>query len=308
MTPVDRDEAIRALRSRRPRNRFARWTGIVLLALTAFAWTRPELELGKLFRQRTKANVTRFLGEVRPYPLQEQPWDGGVFGGWLETTLGDGVGRRAVLGTLALSVAAICLAGLIALLTCLFATRNVAHPEPFLPGASPPTRWRTYAWRVVVWATRLVYIFARAIPEWIWAFLLLTLLGLGAWPAVIALAIHNTGILGRLYAEVIENLPARTPRALRALGASRTQIATVALYPAAQGRFLLYFFYRWETCVREATVLGLLGAAGLGKEILQAGAGDRHDEIVLFVLLGSALIIAGDVVSAVARSVVRRAR
>jgi len=303
-----RDDAIRELRRKRPRNRFARWSGIALLALAAFSWTRPELQLDQLFRERSSRNLERFLGEVRPYPLQGKAWDGDVFGRWLSNLLDDGVGRKAVLGTLALAVAAICLAGLVAFLTCLFAARNIAHPEPFLPAARPPPAWRAVAWSAVVWATRLVYILARAIPEWIWAFLLLTLLGLGVWPAVLALAVHNSGILGRLYAEVVENLPARTPRALRGLGASRWQIATVAIYPAAQGRFLLYFFYRWETCVREATILGLLGTAGLGRVILQANAGDRWDETVVFILLGSLLIIAGDVVSGVARGIVRRAR
>jgi phosphonate transport system permease protein len=153
-----------------------------------------------------------------------------------------------------------------------------------------------------------VLILARSIPEYLWAFLLLTLLGPGAWRAGLALALHNAGILGRLYAEVTENVDPRTPRALRALGASRLGIALTAIWPASLGRFLLFFFYRWETCVREATILGLLGFSGLGFYILQAQAALRWDELALWTLLGSALIIAGDLVSAPTRALVRNAR
>ena len=70
----------------------------------------------------------------------------------------------------------------------------------------------------------------------------------------------------------------------------------------------MYFFYRWETCVREATVLGLLGFVSLGWYIQQARAGVRYDEMVLFVLLGALLILVGDLVSAAARALIRRAR
>ncbi len=135
--------------------------------------------------------------------------------------------------------------------------------------------------------------------------MLLTLLGVGAWPAVAALAIHNAGILGKLYAEVAENMEPAASRALRALGAQRSQIAWAAIFPHNLGRYLLYFFYRWETCVREATVLGLLGFVSLGWFIQQARAGVRYDEMLHFVLLGSLLILAGDLISSWARKLAR---
>jgi phosphonate transport system permease protein len=139
------------------------------------------------------------------------------------------------------------------------------------------------------------------------AFLLLAVLGPTAWAAVLALAIHNLGILGRLNAETVENLPSRVPRALRALGAGRLQIAATALLPASMPRFLLYFFYRWETCVREATVLGMLGIVSLGYWIEDARARHHYDQMMLLVVLGAVLVVVGDAVSAVARRIVRRA-
>ncbi len=79
---------------------------------------------------------------------------------------------------------------------------------------------------------RLFMIFARAIPEYIWAFLFLAVLGPIAWPLVLALAVHNTGILGRLGAEVVENTESPPLTALRALGATRSQMVFSALFPS----------------------------------------------------------------------------
>ena len=133
------------------------------------------------------------------------------------------------------------------------------------------------------------------------------MLGANAWPAVLALALHNAGILGRLGAEVVENLPPEPLRGLRALGARRSRVALVGILPAAVPRFLLYFFYRWETCVREATVLGMLGIVSLGYWIDDARHRFRYDELVLWILVGSAIVLLGDLLSLLARSVVRRA-
>jgi len=91
------------------------------------------------------------------------------------------------------------------------------------------------------------------------------------------------------------------------LGAGRARIAAVGIWPAIMPRFLLYFFYRWETCVREATVLGILGLASLGWLIDEAKTAFKYDEMAFFILLGVALVLGGDMVSAVCRRLVRRA-
>ena len=86
-------------------------------------------------------------------------------------------------------------------------------------------------------------IFVRAIPEYIWAFLLLAVFGPTAWPLVLALAVHNLGVLGRLGAEAIENSDSSPLAGLRALGARRLQLVTSALFPLVSPRFLLFFLY-----------------------------------------------------------------
>ena len=127
----------------------------------------------------------------------------------------------------------------------------------------------------------------RALPEYLLAFVLLLIFGVNGWPVVLALAIHNAGILGRLDSETIENADPTPLRALCAAGAGRRQMAVVALWPTVFGRGLLYVFYRWETCVREATVLGMLGVVSLGYwiddgyDVIYTAKANRRNESAL---------------------------
>jgi len=299
-----RGASLAELHRTRPRSRFARASALAMLALVALSWSSGAFDFGTLLSERAHHNLMRFLQEIRPYPLQHKPWDWGVAVTWMRDTAGaHAVG--AIGDTLALSVAAIVVAAGLALLASLLCARNIASAEPFLPRPRPPSRTLRLVWGSVAWSTRLLLVLLRAIPEYVWAFLLLTLLGPGAWPAVLALALHNSGILGRLFGEVVEDADPRAAAALRGLGASRLEVAASALWPASLGRFLLLFFYRWETCVREATILGLLGFAGIGAYILQAQAAIRFDELLLWTLTGSLLILAGDALSGIARRSVR---
>jgi phosphonate transport system permease protein len=161
-------------------------------------------------------------------------------------------------------------------------------------------------WSALTATCRLFMIFVRAIPEYVWAFLFLALLGPISWPLVLALAVHNSGILRSLGAEVVENTESPALKSLRALGAGRAQIVLSAVFPMAFSRFLLFFLYRWETCVREAPVLGLLGISSLGFWIQDARARNHYDEMFFLILLGGALVLGGDLLSALAREWVRR--
>lgn len=317
----DRAAEVRRLRRRRPRNRFLRWSLGVTALLVAAAWIigprDPDRPAGAVtsqgfrFSDLFSADRTQKLNDfvqtrLRPYPVRTTEWDWAVVGDWARD-LWIERGYEATMMTLAIAVAAIVLAGMLGLLAALPAARNLASPQPFIPNAQPPVALHRAAWRGVVFVSRAILIFARAIPEYIWAFLLLTLLGPTAWPAVLALGLHNAGILGKLGAEVVENVEPAVPRAVRALGASRGQVAAFSLFPQLLPRFLLFFFYRWETCVREATVLGMLGFATLGFHIRESRARLGYDdELIYFALLGAGLVLAGDFISFICRRMVRR--
>ena len=126
------------------------------------------------------------------------------------------------------------------------------------------------------------------------------------WPAILALAIHNAGILGKLGAELIDNADTRTPSALRSMGLSRTQIALADLAPALSPKWLAYFFYRWETCIRESVVLGMLGIATLGYYVSDARSRDWYDEMLFFILLGTALVLLIEAFSTLSRAYIRK--
>jgi phosphonate transport system permease protein len=289
----------------RPRSRFLRLSALVALVLSGGSWLFGGLFAGDPWGPRRLANLQRFLGELVPYPLQDEPWSWAEAAAWAgelwRSHLAD-----ATTSTLAISIVAILLAGLLAALVAPWATRTFARSDPFLPDTVPAPAWRRASWRALVVATRALLAVLRSIPEYVWAFLLLGLLGPSVWPLVLALALHNAGILGKLSADMVENLEGPTLAALRGTGAGRWQVALAGIGPLSLGRYLMYLFYRWETCVREATVLGMLSMASLGFWIQDARARNAYDEMALAMACGALLVIVGDAVSAVVREVVRR--
>ena len=294
-----------ALWRSRPRSRFVRaslWLG---LGLMLFSWMLGEFDWLDLFSERRKQNLARFLVEVRPYPLQGETWDWGVAWRWA-SDLFTKRGREAMGTTLGISVLAIVLAGAASVFLSLPAARNFATAEPFAPAGRPASRGVRGVWALLCGATRIVLIAMRSIPEYLAAFLLLAVFGPTPWTAVLALAVHNVGVLGRLGAETVENIPARAPGALREIGAGRMRIAAWVFLPELLPRLLMYFFYRWETCVRESTVLGLLGIVSLGFWIDDARTRGQMDVLLFYVMLGVVVVIVGDVISSVAREALRR--
>jgi phosphonate transport system permease protein len=293
-----------------PGGRHSGWlaaSGWALAAGVVWAWTTGGFGLDDMAAAQRWDNLRRFSREILPWPMQQGQgtWENVV--AWARGLLFSGPhpGLLAALNTLALSVASIVLAGALAWLLVPLAARSLATAHPFLPSSAatrPLVRW---GWKLVVAVSRLLLIFGRAIPEYVWAFVFIAFVSDQFWAAILALALHNTGILGRLGAEIVENAEAPVPRGLRALGATRGQILAAGLIPASLPRFLVYFFYRWETCLREGTVLGILGVSTLGRLIKDARAADRYDEMMFFVLLGASLVFAGDLLSSLARRWVR---
>jgi len=284
----------------RPRSRFIRVSACILLGLVATSWFSGVIEWADLFSERRASNLERFLSdEATPKPLRSaQPEES--LGQWF-LGIWSSRGASGTLATFWISWAAMTLAAIFALLVTPWASRALMKPDPYL------RRHVSAPYRAAVQAVRLACVLLRAVPEYIWAFLLLAILGPTAWPAVLALAIHNAGILGRLSADVADNLSPRPGEALRQLGATRSQLAASFFFPQAFSRFVLFFFYRFESCVREATVLGMLGILSLGYWIQDAHARERFDEMILLVLFGAALVLAVDLLSWWARAWLRRA-
>ena len=113
--------------------------------------------------------------------------------------------------------------------------------------------------------TRLLLNALRAVPELVWAALLLISAGLGPFSGTLALALHTTGVLGRLFAEAIENAPQSPAAALRTQGVGAVRVFAYATLPQVLPQLISYTLYRWENNIRAAAILGVVGAGGLGQ-------------------------------------------
>jgi phosphonate transport system permease protein len=123
--------------------------------------------------------------------------------------------------------------------------------------AEDPARWRGPA--------RLLLNVLRSVPELMWAVLLLIAAGLGPFAGTLALAAHTTGVLGRLFAESIENAAPGPGFALRVRGVPEGRVFLYATLPQVLPQLLSYTLYRWENNIRAAAILGVVGAGGLGQ-------------------------------------------
>jgi phosphonate transport system permease protein len=126
------------------------------------------------------------------------------------------------------------------------------------------------------WALRwLVYYFVRGllsllrgIPELMWALIFVVAVGLGPFPGILALAAHSTGILGKLYSEMFEAVDYRLVETARVSGCSLFQEFLFVRLPMSLSVFLSYTLFRWECNLRSATVLGFVGAGGIGTQLI----------------------------------------
>ncbi len=299
---ADRTLAIRDLYRTRPRSRLVRASVVLFAFFALYAFLSPDVAWSDLFSARRRSNLSRFVDhDLIPYPLRDSGFSWSALTEWAGNLMRSH-GLEAMAATFWISVLAIVIAGLASLLFAPLGAHTLANREPY---GSSAKRSGHDAWRALVGTTRVAAVLLRAIPEYVWAFLLLAMLGPTAWPVIIALAIHNTGILTRLGSETIENLEVAPLESLAAVGASRRQLATLVALPLALPRFLLYFFYRFETCIREATVLGMLGVVSLGYWIADARGRQNYDEMVFLVALGAVLILLTDLVSYTVRRWIR---
>jgi phosphonate transport system permease protein len=114
-------------------------------------------------------------------------------------------------------------------------------------------------------ATRLLLNVSRSIPELVWASILLIAAGLGPFAGTLALAAHTTGVLGRLFADALENSSPLPEEALRINGVCPSAAFLYATLPQAVPQMVSYTLYRWENNIRAAAILGVVGAGGLGQ-------------------------------------------
>lgn len=200
--------------------------------------------------------------------------------------------------TLAMSILAIAFAGCGGIIFSYLAANNLLLPGGILDSGGNKNRW----WGITVLVlSKFFLLFTRAIPAPIWALIFLFVLFPGILPGAIALGIHNLGILGRLMAEVTENLDDRPSRSLNALGASGSQVFLYGILPATMAKFIAYILYRWETCIRATVIVGLVGAGGLGRLLTEQISSFDYPGVVATLVCFICLTFGVDLVSATLR-------
>ncbi|MFZ5844160.1 MAG: phosphonate ABC transporter, permease protein PhnE [Pseudomonadota bacterium] len=140
------------------------------------------------------------------------------------------------------------------------------------------------------WPLKLLFNALRAVPELLFASLLVLAVGLGATAGILALTLHTAGVLARLFSETLENADRRADEALRLVGAGRLQAFCYGRLPIIAPQWFAYSLYRSEMNLRAATVLGVVGAGGLGQQLHVALSVFRYDKVSTLLLATFLLI------------------
>ena len=158
---------------------------------------------------------------------------------------------------------------------------------------------------VVYYTARTITVFFRAIPEFIMAMILVIAVGFGALPGVLALGFHTMGFLAKFFAEAIEDVDTGPIEALKATGANRFQIITFAIIPQIIPTFFGFTLYILDRNIRMATMLGIVGAGGIGYRLQSAFRMFNYQEVSAIILIIFVTIYFIDIISTKLRLAVR---
>lgn len=188
--------------------------------------------------------------------------------------------------TVAIATAGLSLAFFIAVPLALLSTARLSVSA--LSGRMAPL---PFALRQVA---RAVAIALRSVPELVWALLFVRVVGLGPTSGVIAIGITYGGMLGKVYAEILESGDPGATQALLRNGASRLQAFFYGALPQSGAELVSYTVYRWECAIRSSVVLGFVGAGGLGQQLDTAAKMFAGGEVSTILIIFMALVALAD--------------
>ena len=264
-------------------SRLVRFSLLVALLLVVYSFWTVGADWTLLWSQRSLRLLREMGANAFPPPLDLPFW----------TDLG-----WAALDTLAMSVLAGAAAGVGGMLLAFPAGSNWA-------GAEGQSRVSLLVSRLGKLVSRGGLLLTRSIAEPIWALLAMFIFFPGLLPGAVGLALYNLGVLGRLDAEVVENLDPRPTRALLAQGATGMQAFWYAIWPRALPRFIGFTLYRWEVTIRATVVVGLVGAGGLGRMLQEQLVSFDYRRVTATMLVYFMLTAAVDIASVWARKTLR---
>lgn len=147
----------------------------------------------------------------------------------------------------------------------------------------------------LVFAARRLLEFCRTVPDIVFALIFVVAFGLGPLPGVLALALHTAGALGKQFFETAENIDMKPVEGLRAVGASYAQVIRYAALPQVLASFVSFALLRFEINVRGATVLGFVGAGGIGQDLMEAIREFHYSDVSAILVLIIAVVMTIDI-------------
>ena len=253
---------------------------ILVISSWGFIFQVEQANIFELFSEKNISHTKQFIGEMlgqnseKPAFLDSNSWKQAL---------------KLTFETLQMSIMAIGFATIGMLFTVIPAARTTADGT-----VTQVKKW--YRW-LVFGFIRFIYIFTRAVPELIWAMMIIFIFKPGNLPGALALALHNFGILGKLCAEVVDDLDVRPIRSLISSGASKFQILLYGILPMVMPKFITYIMYRWEVIIRTTIVVGFVGAGGLGQQFKLSMSWFHYTEVSLYLICYIILVIIVDFIS-----------
>ena len=199
--------------------------------------------------------------------------------------------------TLQMSILAICFSVISMIAVVVPASRNAADGTLTLS-----KKWYS---KILFLVIRSLYIFSRAVPELIWAMIVIFIFKPGIFPGAIALFLHNFGILGKLCTEVIEDLDLRPIRNLSSSGANTGQVLIYGVIPMVIPKFITFILYRWEVIIRTTIVVGFVGAGGLGQQFKLSMSWFKYTEITQLLVCYLLLVAMADLLCIGLRKIIK---
>lgn len=261
---------------------------ILMISSWFFIFQVEKANLFALFSEKNMSYTKEFLAEMfglnsdNPAFLNKDSWKNAIL---------------LSLDTLIMSIMAIGFAVIGMLITVMPAARTAANGTLTLT-----KKW--YSWPLYG-LIRGSYIFSRAVPELIWAMLIIFIFEPGILPGAIALALHNFGILGKLCAEAIEDIDLKPIRSLAASGAGKAKILLYGIFPSVFPKFITYILYRWEVIIRTTIVVGFVGAGGLGQQFKLSMSWFHYTDVTLLLICYIILVFFVDIISEGMRRIVQ---
>jgi phosphonate transport system permease protein len=173
---------------------------------------------------------------------------------------------------------------------------GLSIPVAFLAAMNTTPNRLTYA------LGRLIMVVSRSVDTLIWALVFIIVVGPGSLAGVLAVAVRSIGFVSKLFAEGIEEIDRGQVEAITATGASRWQVLVYAVAPQVRPVFAGVCVYRWDINVRESTVLGIVGAGGIGFALNEAILGLEWSRVGLILVLVLGVVVVSEAASAFLRN------